>query len=348
MESSLSSRARPSSRWARSARHASAAALGVLAALVPLGPGHEPQAATSPVVARVGGMTITAADLERRISAIPPFQLKSFGATGAEIRRTFLDRVMVREALLSLAATDRGLEARDDVRERMRGVLRSAMLNHLRGEVANGPKIADADVRAYYDQNTARFHTPERYAVWLIATRHREEAVEILAEIKKDPTPKKWAEIARQKSIDPPSALRGGNLGFVSPDGTTPEPGVKLGKAVVEATQHLKDSEMTSEPIKDGDRWVLVWRKQTMASVERSVESEAASIRQILVHARTDAKIKETIARLRKDELGDHNPDLIDLFDITPQGDLTPVRRPGSLPAGRHIAATPVPGPNGR
>ena len=82
-----------------------------------------------------------------------------------------------------------------------------------------------------------------------------------------------------------------------------------------------------------------------MKSVDRPVELEAGSIKQMLLHMRMDGEVKDTLARLRKQYLGEHNPDLLNMFDVTPQGELTPVRRPGSLPAGKRLFANPVPMP---
>src|SRR5580698_10815672 len=131
---------RPLSSFHRSGagRWILAAGIGLLAAAPS---GHAPRADTSPVVARVGTVTITAADLERRMAAVPPFQLRTFGSTPAEIKHAFLDRVLVREALLSLGAAEHGLEERDDVKERIRGVLRGAMLARLRSDAADANKI---------------------------------------------------------------------------------------------------------------------------------------------------------------------------------------------------------------
>ena len=316
-----------------------------LVALAPARAGHAQHAQhaeTSPVVAKVGAVTITAADLERRLAAVPGFQLRTFGATPAEIKRVFLEHVMVRDALLAQAAEDRGLEHRTDVRERIHTVLRGAMLGRLRADTA---PVDEDEVKAYYEKNAAKFHTPERYALWLIATRKREEAAALLTELHKDPSPKRWQELARAQSIDGPTAMRGGNLGFVNADGTTPEPGLKVSRAVIDAVEKLHDAEMSPDPVKDGERWVIVWRRQTMKSVERPVETETGSIKQMILYMRTQAKVKETLAALRKEHLGEHNPDLLDLFDVTPQGELTQVRRPGALPTGRHAPANPVPAP---
>ncbi len=328
----------PSARWILAA--------GV--ALLAVGwEGRAPRADTSPVVARVGDVTITAAELERRIGALPPFQLKTFGSTPAIQRRAFLERVMVRDALLAQGGAEHGIADREDIRERSRAVLRNEMLAHLRSEVAHSNPVDDAAVKAYYEKNASKFRSPERRALWIIATRTEAEAVEVLAELKKDSSPKHWGELARAKSIDGFTAMRGGNLGFVSPDGTTPEPGVKVSSTILDAVDKLKDGDVTLEPIHDHDRWAVVWRRQTMKSVERPVELEAGSIKQMLLHTRTDAKIKETMARLREEHLTEHNPDLLDLIEVSAQGELTPVRRPGSIPPAKRSIAAPVPVPAG-
>jgi peptidyl-prolyl cis-trans isomerase C len=335
---------RPLSLFPRSgaARWILAAGLGLLAAA---SEGRAPRADTSPVVARVGTVTITAADLERRMAAVPPFQLRTFGSTPAEIKHAFLDRVLVREALLSLGAAEHGLEERDDVKERIRGVLRGAMLARLRSDAADANKIDENEVKAYYDANAAKFHSPERIALWVIATDKREQAEALLKELRKDPTPKHWAETARAHSIDGATAMRGGNLGFVSPDGATAEPGLKVSRAILDAVDKVKDTEFVPEPVEDAHRWVIVWRRQTMKSVDRPVELEGKAIKEMLVKMRTEARIKDTITALRREHLAEDNPDLLDLFDITPQGELTPVRRPGALPLGRRPLPNPVPVP---
>src|SRR5215468_9039324 len=133
-----------------------AVGLGLLAAVAPAG--RAPRADTSPVVAKVGAVTITAADLERRMAAVPAFQLRTFGATPAEIKRKFLERVLVREALLSQGAAERGLEDRDDLKEKTRRLLNNALLTKLRSDVASASPINEAEIKAYYDKNAAKFH----------------------------------------------------------------------------------------------------------------------------------------------------------------------------------------------
>ncbi|MFT3770084.1 MAG: hypothetical protein QM820_32040 [Minicystis sp.] len=99
------------------------------------------------------------------------------------------------------------------------------------------------------------------------------------------------------------------------------------------------------EPVQDGDRWAVVWRRQSMPGIDRPVELEAGSIRQILLHERTEAKIKETVASLRKTNLRDYNPEQVEGLEILNNGTILPARRPGTMPSSKRPAASPTPAP---
>ncbi len=297
------------------------------------------------IVARVGERTITVREVERRIAQVPPFQLRSFGRTPEEIRRRFVEEVLVREQLLSQGALAEGLDARPEVEERVRAILRSAVLGRLRVDTATSSPVTDDEVRAYYEANQDKFRSPPRIALWRILVGTRKEAEEILASLGKDLTPKRWNEIARERSLDKATSLRGGNLGFVAPDGSTAEPGLKVDPRLVEAASRVKDAEVVGEPVPEGDRFAVVWRRQSMKAVNRTLEQEAPSIRQVLAHNKAEARVKDLLARLRKEHLAEHNPDYVDLIDISSTGDLQPVKRPGTLPAARRPGMAPSPAP---
>src|SRR5688572_1209990 len=94
----------------------------------------DPSPDETTIVAKVGERTITIDELNRRIASLPPFQLRAFGRNADEVRRNFLQKVMIREALLVQGAKAAKLEERSDVQERIRGVLRSSMLSSVRTE----------------------------------------------------------------------------------------------------------------------------------------------------------------------------------------------------------------------
>ena len=297
------------------------------------------------VVARVGSRTITAADVSRRIAQLPPFQLRAFGRTPDEVRRAFVDKVMVREALLAQGAVDAKLADRDEVGERIRGVLRNATLGQVRAEAGGGGPVTDAEVKAYYEANATKYHAPARIQIWRIQVAKRDDAMAVLADLKKDPSPKHWNELAREQSLDRATNLRSGNLGFVAPDGTTTEAGVKVDPAILAAATKAKDGELLAAPVQDGERWSVIWRRNMMPAIDRDLATEAPLIKPILAHDRGETKARALVEKLRTNFLTDYNPDVVDMLEVSNTGDLQPVRRPGTMQARKPLNAQPIPAP---
>ena len=321
---------------------------GVFAALMAFalasasGSSAEAEAPDDAIVARVGKETITAGELRRRISAIPPFQLRSFGKTEDEIKQTFLERVLVRDLLLSQGAVEAKLDHEENIEERVRATLRSAMVQQVRIDTVSVP-ITDADVEKYYKDNADKFHSPERVAIWRILVGSREDAVKVIEEMKKDASVKHWNDLARERSVDKSTHMRGGNLGYVEPDGKTSDPSIVVDRAVLDAVKNLKDGEPAAQPVKEGEKWAVVWRRQTMKSVDRSLDSEAAGIRQTIARQRTEEKLKALIDQATEARVKDVAPDLVDEITVSSQGDLQPLRRPGVMPARRSAPGLPAP-----
>jgi peptidyl-prolyl cis-trans isomerase C len=297
------------------------------------------------VVARVGSEVITAGELSRRIQALPPFQLRMFGKSEAEIKRSFLERVLVRDSLLAQGALDQKMDEQEGVRDRVRATLRAAMVQQIRLETLAIP-ITDEDVAKYYQDHIEQYRAPERVAIWRILVATREDAVKVLDELKKDGSVKRWNDLARERSLDKATNKRGGNLGYVSPDGKTTDAAIVVDKALLEAVKGLKDAELQREPVKEGDRWAVVWKRQTMRSVERPVDQEAPGIKQTIARQRTEDRLEALLGAGRKEHVRDLNVDLVDDITVTEQRELQPAKRPGVLPARRVPAGPPQPAPH--
>jgi peptidyl-prolyl cis-trans isomerase C len=294
------------------------------------------------VVARVGTQTITAGELSRRIQAVPPFQLKSFGKTEADIKRNFLERVLVRDLLLAQGALDQKMDEQEGVRDRVRATLRAAMVQQIRLETIARP-ISDADIERYYSENIDKYRAPERTAIWRILVASREDAAKVLEELKRDGSVKRWNDLSRERSLDKATSMRGGNLGYLGPDGKTAEAAIVVDKALLEAVKGLKDGELLREPVKEGDRWAIVWKRQTMKAVERPLADETPGIKQTIARQRTEDKLKEVLDAGRKQTVRDLNVELVDEITISDQRELETARRPGVLPARRTPAGPPQP-----
>jgi foldase protein PrsA len=74
-------------------------------------------------------------------------------------------------------------------------------------------KVSDAEVQKYFNQNKARYETPEKRGASVIQTHSEADAKKARAEIESG---KSFASVAKSKSTDPTSKARGGSLGEVT------------------------------------------------------------------------------------------------------------------------------------
>lgn len=300
------------------------------------------------VVARVGTKTVTLGELERRMRQMPAFMLRRYGSTADEIRHRFLDEVLVRDLVLTQGAIDQGLDKRPDVDDKVKAILRSALYDQLK-KGASPEQITDDEVKKFYESNSDKFISPRRISIWRILVGSEPEAREIIAEVKQGEDVKKWNQIARDKSLDKASSMRSGNLGFVNPDGTTAQPELKLDVSIFDAADKVKDGEIVPEPVKEGDKWAVVWRRQGMRAVTRTLESEAATIRAALADEKMRKSADDLLTSLRAAGVGEMHPELCDMLSITDTGDVEKARRPGVLAKARSNAQpTPQEEPAGQ
>ncbi len=299
------------------------------------------------IVARVADKTITLGDLERRLRAMPPFMLKRYGSTSEEIKKRFLDEVLVREIVLTQGALGQGLEKRPEIDDKMKAILRSALFEQLKKGTEN-QAITDEDVKKFYDENADKYVSPKRISIWRILVGSEPEARAIIDDMKKGDDVKKWNQVARDKSLDKASAMRSGNLGFVNPDGSTAQPELRLDVAIFDAADKVKDGEIVSEPVKEGDKWAVVWRRQAMRAVTRPLDAESPTIRSALADEKMRKAVDELITSLRTNNVSEMHPELCDMVSVTDTGDIEKAKRPGLLPKARQNGQpAPADGPAG-
>ncbi len=279
----------------------------------------EEAARRAKVAVRVGSRTVTVGELEDRLAEIPPFQAATFGATRDEIIKAYIDQVIVRDLVLGVGAEERKLDETLPTRQQLQRARSTATLRALRsGELKSPAQIPIEDVKKYYEENRTRFDSPERVNLWRILCKTHDEAETVLAAAKKDLTIPKWNDLARDHSIDKATNFRGGNLGFLAPDGVSNEAGVKVDPVLVKAASAAKDGDVVAQPIAEGSGFAVIWRRTTVPATHRTLDEASAQIRSTLYRERTEAQEKKLIDELRAKHVRDVNADLLKIIEIPP------------------------------
>ena len=295
------------------------------------------------VVAKVGPSTITVGELERRLRAMPAFQFDALAPTPEEARRRFLDEVMIEELLFSEAAKVRKLEQDEAIRAKINDVMRAARVNLLRQETVVG---AD-EIAAFYRENKARFDTPQRIGMFRILCASRAEADAVLAQARSHGGLQAWNELARERSLDKTTHLRGGNLGFIAADGSSSEVTVRVSPALYAAADRVKDGELVPEPVPEGSQWAVIWRRGTVPAIHRTIDQETNAIRQVLSRQKLAESLRALLARLRSEQPVEKSPQLVDVIEVTPIGEVVQRARPGMVPHRAAGAPEPTATPRG-
>ncbi len=268
------------------------------------------------VVARVGAKTLSVGELEDRLSAVPRFQLLEFGATPLAAKKKFLETVVIPEMLLTAAgeAGSHGKGPRTEALvERTRA---NATLRAVRAASATPERVAAADVKRYYDEHREQYEASERVLVWRIVLATRAEAQSVLEAAKKDLTVSGFSALARDKSLDKATNLRGGNVGFLSDDGISNEAGLRVEPTVVSAAKSVKDGELVPSPVADGAHFSVVWRRGTVKALRKPLSEVEPQIRHALARRASDQATKALVSDLKKARVGPLDAELVRATDL--------------------------------
>jgi peptidyl-prolyl cis-trans isomerase C len=302
--------------------------------MVPANVVAEQDASGALVVAKVGSRAVTARTLVQRLASVPEFQLATLGSSPGEIKRNFLEQVVVRDELLAQGADSKKLDQTTRAHERIEHALRTARINLLRENL----EVSPSEIAAYYAENRARFDAPERIAVTRILCATRTEAATVLAEAKSNGTPQRWNDLAREHSLDKATSMRGGALGFLAEDGSSSEASVRVDPALFAAASKVKDGEFVPEPVEEGKNYAVLWRRGSTPSVHRTLEEESGAIRQVLARRKVADAVKALTDSLRGSQKIEEHPELIDLIEVSPDGTVAQRKRPGLA---KHRSALP-------
>lgn len=274
------------------------------------------RARKSVIVAKVGKRSITVGELEERLAEVPRFQLVEFGKTPGEIRASFLERILIREALLAEGAEAESLTKELPWSKEIDRVKSSAALRALRAQVPSAAEVPQAEVAQYYETNKSFYDSPERVHVQRILFSSEADAKAAITALQKDLTLKAFADLAREKSLDKATNMRGGNLGFLGPDGASNEAGLKADPGLVTAAKTVKDGELVAKPVPEGPNFAVVWRRGTVAATKRTLDEVAPQIRDTLSRRKLEEAQKRHLDELVKAHVTARDDGPLSVFNV--------------------------------
>jgi hypothetical protein len=174
------------------------------------------------VLARVGEKVITLGDYAAALDRMDEFERLRYQSP--ERRKMLLDQ-MIDTELLAQEAKRRGLDKRPDTQERLRQILRDALLEKARADLPPPAEIPEPEVRAYYEAHKTEFDDPERRRIADIVVGSRAQGETVLAKAK-TAKPAEWGKLVEQYSLDKSPSAAGmpselaGDVGIVTAPGT--------------------------------------------------------------------------------------------------------------------------------
>jgi peptidyl-prolyl cis-trans isomerase C len=271
-------------------------------------------------VARVGAFEIGLEEFGRQLGLLAPFQRAALGTTWPEQRRRFLDQVLIPRALLETQAARQKREWGNPAD----AALSQALLMDLRAEVARSP-ISDAAIASFYAANRRYYEAPNAILIWRILLAEEHEARELI-HLLDAPTAAEFRRLARDRSLDHATHMRGGSLGYVAADGQSHMPEVRVSPSLFAAASRVKDGELVQEPVREGQRFAVVWRRSSRPGRVRALDEVAGDIRMLLEDAQFASESQRLVADLRAASLRDYQPAGLAELEPSPEPAQSPPR----------------------
>jgi peptidyl-prolyl cis-trans isomerase C len=244
------------------------------------GPRARPTETSGPVVATFGDHALTTAELQREFNDQSPFVRSHYQSM--EKKKEFLES-MIKTRLLADQALKDGFDKDDEVIEEQRKALIEEWTKEKFNDREGMKSIPDSALHQYYDSHLSDYQRPEelRVQIVLFASDHggdakaKADAIGARKALMARKDLAAFAELARERSDDAPSKLRGGDLDFHTQDDLAKS----YGDDVAKAAFGLKLPDEISEVARGERGYYLVRLESRRPAFSRTFEQVELSLR---------------------------------------------------------------------
>ena len=191
-------------------------------------------AAAGPAAATVNGAPIG----QSTVDAIVKQAAASGRPDTPETRKAVIDQLALQMAIAQ-EAVKKGLDKKPEVMEQVEVMKQSVLANAYVQDFVKSNPVTEEALKAEYERVKASVSGTE-YKARHILVEKEAEAKDIIAKLKKDPAA--FAKLAAEKSKDPGSKAKGGDLGWFDVRSMVPEFGAAVSK--------LEKGKFTEAPVK--------------------------------------------------------------------------------------------------
>jgi peptidyl-prolyl cis-trans isomerase C len=235
------------------------------------------------VLVSIGQTKITVGELNERMSNLPERYREIVQRRKAEyVQELINDTLLYREALRQGIQKDK--EVKRVLEEARKKILVAKLISN---ETEPAAEITEEQINAFYEENSARYMTPEIMRVSHILVATRQEADAVALEIANGA---KFDEIARARSVDP-TAQRGGDIGYFPKGQLMPE--------FENACAALEVGEV-SDPFRTSLGYHVVMLTDRRAPQQRPIDQAREDIIERIRGIERQKAFDELLARLKK------------------------------------------------
>ena len=244
-------------------------------------------AQTDKVYATVNGMNVTQKD----VAALLRGQNVEFESLQKEQQRQILDNLIEQKLLADMAYKSK-ISKSTEYKEELERLKKSLAFQMWLRDFSQNVKIDDKEVKKFYDENKAKFKTPDQLKASHILVKTEQEAKEI---IKKLSSAKKlkdeFTALAKEKSVGP-SGSNGGELGWFTKEKMVPE--------FSTAAQKLAVGTITKAPVKTNYGYHIIYLDDKKASAVLEYDKVKDRLKQDLIQQKFAKEAKDEAVKLKK------------------------------------------------
>ena len=286
------------------------------------------EARRAKVFASIGDTTITVGDIEDTIASRPPYSRQRLAADPSLIKATA--QAQLENELFYRGAEKLGYGDDPVVQRFVNQTLVKVFVREEFEETVTPDEVPEADVAKYYEENPEEFRRPELRRARHILVASEAEAEAILKSLKTDKT-KTFRSLAKERSLDTETNVRGGDLLYFTADGNVVgrEASGIIDATLAKAAFSLSETGDLAGPLDLGDgKWSVLELTGLRPERVQSLEQSSARIRRKLWRTEREGALEALITELRAEVKPEVYAERMDAIVLAPAAERGKANQP--------------------